>query len=403
MTVGNDKAMLVDGATLRRIFAWQDPFRDGAPERRATILAANANFPLEIEVRAFCLAAADWPGSPLIVQFSHGALKIVGGQGPLAAASGARLARSVLEHYVRESGARYISAALDHFKIPAYPGDGVEGTSRAVRLARGAVDDALEALRPVSGAEVPDGELRTYVTYLSSPSFATFKREFGAAMTALQPAWAMIDTERIPPILNFALTRDVVEFTRRGLGFADVMLEAEYGATGSAGEPQEYQPLAGEALAGFAEEVASFIAYTGADGISYPVGMEHAAPRGEKHEPDEVRLQAVQTRILRVTGRYVPFAQHGATGAARLALGLVGKNNMSTHFLVVAANKLADRITADADRIRAGVKEACGTGLYTSAAEAVREAVVEELKEAGTFGSAPELDAFLAGQGLSPA
>lgn len=429
--------MPLGGARLRQVFAWQNPFRDhgeatplgpgqpagpgdGAAEggegtpaggdaahgvagqppgpRRVTILAANANYPLEIEVRAFCRAAADWPGSPLIVQFSHNALKVVGGgQDAQAMASGARFARLVLEHCLRESGARYVAAALDHFRVPPYPGDGGEGNSRAVRVARAIIDDAYEAARGVVGP-VSDAELESYVVYLSSPAYADFKRAFAAVLTALEPAWAMIDTERLPPVLDYALTRDVVDFTRRGLGLSETMLEVEYGATGVAGESRAYEPLRGVELAHFAEEVACFVAYTGADGIAYPIGMEHGSPTALRHEPDEERLQAVQTRITQVTGRYVPFAQHGGTGAARLALGLVGKNNVNTHFLVVAANHIADRVLADVERIRAGVKEACGTGLYTGAAEAIREATVQKLKEAGTFGVAPELDAFLDGQ-----
>ena len=386
--------MALGGAELRQVFAWQNPFQATESAPRATILAANANFPVEIQVRAFCLAAADWPGSPLIIQFSHGALKIIGGQGSMPAISGARLSRFVLEQALRESGASYVASALDHFKVPPYPGDGREGGSRAVRVARANVDDAREAARGLLG-EVASPELDAYSSYLSSPAYADFKREFAATVLTLDPAWAMIDTERLPPILDYALTRDLIDFTRRELGFGEMMLEAEYGATGLAGKDRLYEPLRGDELARFADEVASFVAYTGADGIAYPIGMEHGAPTGERHEPDIERLSAVQTRILQVAGRYVPFAQHGGTGAALLALGLVGKNNVNTHFLVAAANRITDRTLADVDRIRAGVKEACGTGLYTGAEEAVREATVQKLKETGTFGAAIRLAAFV--------
>jgi len=394
--------MLLDAATLRQVFAWQNPFRNegtsepeaASPASPVTILAANANFPVELEVKAFCRSAADWPGSPLIIQFSHSALKVIGSQDPSPAVSGARLGRMVTEHILAESGARYVALALDHFKVPPYPGDAVEGSSRAVRVARAGVDDAYEAARGVVG-QVTDKELESYVVYLSSPTYADFKRELTAVLGALGPAWAMIDTERLPPVLDFALTRDVAEFIRRSLGLSDMMLEVEYGATGVAGQDRPYEPLHGEELSGFADEVACFVAYTGADGIAYPIGMEHGSPTECKHQPDIERLTTVQRRILQVTGRYVPFAQHGGTGAAQLVRGLVGKNNVNTRFLVAAANRLADRTLADVDRIRAGVKEACGVGLYTAAVEAVREAVLEKLKEAGSFGAAPELDAFL--------
>ncbi len=399
--------MLLDASTLRQVFAWQNPFRQepavleagdvgtkGEAAAAVSVLAANANFPVEMEVRAFCRSAADWPGSPLIIQVSHNALKVIGSGDGNPVVSGARLSRFVIEHALEESGARYVASALDHFKVPAYPGDSGEGSSRAVRVARAGVDDAYEAARGAIGT-VSSEDLEAYVVYLSSPAYADFKREFAAVLATLEPAWAMIDTERLPPVLDFALTRDVVDFVRRALGYGEMMLEVEYGATGVSGQDRPYEAVSGEALTRFAEEVACFVAYTGADGIAYPIGMEHGAPTGEKHEPDAERLASVQRRILQVTGRYVPFAQHGGTGAARLIRGLVGKNNVNTRFLVAAANSVADRALADIDRIRAGVKEACGTGLYAAAVEAVREATLEKLKEAGTFGVAPEIDAFL--------
>jgi len=389
--------MTLEGRDLKRVFSWQDPFRtredtagDNGSDAR-TILAANANYPLELEVRAFCRAAADWPGSPLIIQFSHNALRFVGGQDPVPAAAGGSLARAVVQHFICESGATHVAVSLDHFRVPSFPGESREGSARAVRLARASVDDAVEASRNVLG-EIPEKELESYVVYLSSPAYADFRRELAAVLTSLEPAWAMIDTEKLPPILDFALTRDIVEFIRRGLGYSEMMIEAEYGATGSAGEARDYVPLRGDELAAFAEEVAAFVVYTGADGISYPIGMEHAAPSGERHEPDEGRLRVVQGRILQVAGRYVPFAQHGGTGAARLVRGFVGKNNVNTHFLVRAANRVADRVQSCLDDIRAGEKKACGVGLYDEAARAVYEAAVEKMKEAGSFGAVPDIE-----------
>lgn len=387
--------MLLDANTLRQVFAWQNPFRGGSfgATGEVTILAANGNFPVEIEAGAFCRAAADWPGSPLIVQFSHGALKIIGSHNSSPSVAGARLSRFVLERALEDTGARYVALALDHFKVPAYPGDGGEGSSRAMRVAKANIDDAHEASRGVVG-NVADKDLEAYAVYLSSPAYADFKREFAAVLMALGPAWAMIDTERLPPVLDFAVTRDASDFIRRDLGQGETMLEVEYGATGVSGDDRAYEASRGEALTRFAEEVACFVGYTGADGIAYPIGMEHAAPSAEKHEPDTARLAATQERIWQVTGRYVPFAQHGGTGASRVARGLVGKNNVNTRFLVAAANRICDRTLADVDRIRAGVKEACGTGLYTAALEAVREVTVEKLKEAGTFGAAADIDTF---------
>lgn len=394
-------ALLLDGAGLRGVFAWQNPFRPaaegpgGARSGRVTILAANASFPLDVELKAFCRAAAEPPGSPLIIQYSYNSLCLLGGRtAHLPAQAGAFHAALVLDHYVEESGARYVAVALDHFRVPPYPGPGGQAGSLARRTARAAVDDALEASRAVLG-KVPDRELESYVTYLSSPAYAEFRREFGAVLSALGPAWAMIDTERLPPVLDFALTRDMIDFVRKDLGLIETMVEAEYGATGSAGESLDYVPLRGEALERFADEVACFVTYTGADAVSYPIGMGHGAPRAQRHDPDSERLEAVQSRLLRAAGRYVPFCQHGGTGAARLALGLVGKNNVNTHFLVAGADALADKVLAELDRIRAGAKDACGPGLYGAAVEAIQAAAVDKLKEARTYGTGPALAEFL--------
>jgi len=388
--------MALESRHLRKVFAWQNPFRagDGPPGATGgglgTILAANANFPLELEVKAFCRAAAHGDGSPLIIQFSHNALRFIGGRDPGGPAAGAGLARTVTDYYIRKTEATHVAVSLDHFRVPAYPLRG-GAAHRSARMARAAIDDAVEASRGVLGG-VPEGELESYAAYLSSGAYAGFRRELAAVLTALKPAWAMIDTERLPPVLDFAVTRDMVEFIRSDLGRPETMIEAEYGATGSAGEARDYVPLRGEDLDRFADEVAAFAAYTGADGISYPIGMEHAAPSGERHEPDEERLRVVQRRIMEVTGRYVPFAQHGGTGAARLVRGFVGKNNVNTHFLVRAANRMADRVQACLDGIRAGEKEACGVDLYEEAVRAVTEAALEKLREAGSLGAVPAIE-----------
>jgi fructose/tagatose bisphosphate aldolase len=388
------RTRLLDGTGLRQVFAWQDPFRVAAGDP-VSLLGANGNFPAELQVKAFCLAAAHGPGSPLVVQFSHKALKamgeIPGRREADALVTGAEVARFLLERYVGEAGGDHVAAGLDHFRVPPFPAVGaVPGDSRATRLARASVDDAREASRDVVSPG-PESELEAYAAYLASPAYTEFKRTFLAVVAALRPAWAMIDTERFPPVLDFALTRDVIDLTRREASLRDTMLEAEYGATGVSGQARPYEALRGEDLARFAEEVARFVSYTGADGIAYPIGMEHGASSAERHEPDEDRLRGVQTRIIQVAGRYVPFAQHGGTGAARLVRGLVGKNNVNTRFLAAAANGLADRVVADVARIRAGVKEACGSGLYAGAVDAVCRATIEKLKETGSFGASPDL------------
>ena len=119
--------------------------------------------------------------------------------------------------------------------------------------------------------------------------------------------------------------------------------------------------------------------------------MAHAAKIGEKHEPDVERLETVQRKLFLETCDYIPFAQHGGTGAARVARGLVGKDNINTRYLVVGANAFADHYEANKEAIRAGVKKACGTDIYKLMVRAVYDATIEKLKETGSYQKGPEL------------
>lgn len=142
------KYKLLGGRELAGVFDRLNPFSvDGQlkPEgERRTLLAPNANLPLEVQQRAFAMAAAAGKGSPLLVQMSHSSLGYIGGdpeslgldagraQGaanPLDFAS--RVSRLMLEQYAQDYGATHLAISLDHFKVPPpeparHPGAGEE-------------------------------------------------------------------------------------------------------------------------------------------------------------------------------------------------------------------------------------------------------------------------------------
>lgn len=420
--------MLLTGKELRAIFQHLSPFDAKGnlmPEtERVTILASNVNLPLEIQGRAFAMAAAHGKQSPMIVQVSYNSAETIGNDPnrlkPLdgvdvtlqeaAVVAGARQAAELLGQYAANYGARYIALALDHFQVPKYDEQELSAKPRERkrldrRLAEARILHAAEYMYPVFGAEADLNEqtLRTYINYLVSPEYAAFRRSFLATVQAVKPAWGMIDTEKLPPILDFVVTREIAEAVRQLLGNEDMMIEAEFGATGTSGKAIAYQKLSADELEVFARKVACFVTYTGADGIAYPIGMEHAAKKEDKHEPDVERLLAVQREIYRSTGgRYVPFAQHGGTGAASLARGLVGKNNINTHYLVAGANALADHVQAHVDGIRAGDKKYAGTGIYLQMLQATAEAALKKLGETGSLDKGPELAQAIAGVKSNP-
>lgn len=415
---------LLTGRQLKKIFDHYRPF-DGEgrvlpPERRVTLLAANANLPLEVQARAFALAAGLGRQSPILVQVSYNGLRVAGSdpsafrtegnprrEEPPPLLEGARIARELLARYAEHYGAELVAFSLDHFRVPKFPVPGEEppggGEARPgsgpleYRLARERLVHALEAMAPVFGPETEEEEhnLESYVAYLCSDAYRRFRLDFLSVVAEICPAWGMIDTEHLPPALNFAVTRDIAGAVREELGNRDMIIEAEFGATGTSGRPLDYRPLRGEELRGFARRVAAFVKYTGAEGISYPIGMAHAARLGERHQPDEERLVEVQGTILRECGRYVPFAQHGGTGAAALARGLVAKNNVNTRFLVEMAQVLADHVEEHREGIRLGDKGACGVGIYTRMVERVARVAVEKLEEAGSYQRGPEIKEIL--------
>ncbi|MGI6357368.1 MAG: class II fructose-bisphosphate aldolase [Bacillota bacterium] len=413
--------MLLSGRELRAIFEHFCPFdADGnllPADRRVTLLASNANIPLDIQARAFAMAAAAGRQSPMMVQVSYNSAETIGNDTAripvpegvtrqdteAAVVIGARKLAETLYYHAASYGARYLALALDHFQVPPYDEKVLSQVPKARKnlarhLAEARVLHAAEYMYPVFGAEakLTDKLMDLYVNYLVSPAYATFRRNFLATVWAARPAWGMIDTEKLPPILDFVVTREIVDSVRTLLGEKEMMIEAEFGATGQSGQAVEYQRLTGDQLQQFARQVASFVMYTGADGIAYPIGMEHAAKKDEKHEPDEERLKVVQRELFLAVGKYVPFAQHGGTGAASIAKGLVGKNNINTHYLVAGANALADWVEKNVEGIRQGDKKCAGTGLFMPMIQAVVDATLGKLQEAGSRDTGDQVQAVLA-------
>lgn len=394
----------VTGNELYRLFEKYNPFRPDLTLRsldeRRTVLAANANFPLGLEITAFTRAAALDGGSPLILQFSGNALARAG-RGIATGNEvdhlkslryGAKMAVAISEAYIHAYKPPFVALALDHFAIPDVQQQGkaetcCEEVETYVVRKESSVSMLNRAVEFSSAYGVPTperDEFETWVQYLSSVSYAGAVAGFMACLEELNPAWAMIDTEEMPPVLNYAVTRHVCDLVK-SRGF-DIILEAEYGSTGQAGSDDGYISLHGGELNRFARQVAGFVKYTGARGISYPIGMEHAAPLDQRHEPDTQRLETVQREIISEAGYYAPFAQHGGTGAKQLAKGLVAKNNINTHFLVTIAQNLLEHFLANRELVEQGQKSACGSNIYMAAAQAVSHAAVEKMKEGGTYG-----------------
>ena len=391
----------VTGDRLRSLFNQLNPFTEDLrlrPEdERKTVLAVNGNFPFELELAGFYHAAA-MSGSPIIVQFSMGALATAGrglrGRAGFVESlrAGARLARLTAEEYASMYEPPFAALGLDHYAVPGLeealsakdkPGT-VGDTARSRARVRSMLEEAAEAAVSY-GVSAPSAEdMAAWEAYLTSGPYREAVVGFTTLIEEMRPAWAMIDTEDLPPVLNFAVTKEIADLVTALR--SDAILEAEYGATGRAGDETDYVKLTGEELEGFARQVAGYVRYTGAGGISYPIGMEHAAPSDVRREPDSERLEAVQRQILKETGRYTPFAQHGGTGAKRVVKGLVAKDNVNTLFLVTAAQALAEHVGKNREGISRGEKSASGVDMYLSASRAVLEATVQKLKECGTYG-----------------
>jgi fructose/tagatose bisphosphate aldolase len=258
-------------------------------------------------------------------------------------------------------------------------------------IARDRIRDAARLLRDITGKE-EDATLEKYSDYMISPEYESFRRDFLAAVRFGEPAWAMIDTGSLPLILNFATSRDLTEAVRRDLNNREVMLEAEISATGQSGENSVHKywsSLSGQEREREKAKVLAFIGYTNADAIAYEIGMDHAAKKGEVHEPDGDKLTDIQSAIFKRFRRNVPFAQHGGTGSSRIIKGLVGKYNVNTQYLFSGMMAELKRVDGWREKILARDKKAIGTDRFLEEIAAVKAACIGYLKETGTYGSSP--------------
>ena len=346
---------LLAGRQLRAIFDHYCPFDENGnlkPEnQRVTLVAANSNN--WWETRAFVQAAAQGEQSPIIVQFSHNSNRKIGGDptgifvpngvkyyaNPVV--NGAQANAEWIAMEAEAWGADFVAVSLDHFKVPKFDAS-KEYQRRATPVDYAAkVDGAVAYLQQKGLAQmIEDFDAGAYLGYLNSVDYQQFRADFLDTVSVMQPAWGMIDTEGIPPVLDFIITQDIATGVRVDLANNDMMLEAELGATGTSGDEVEYKQMSDEELAEFANLTAAFIGYTGAEGVAYDIGMKHSAKSGEKHPTDVRKLEVVQHTIIEQTGIYAAYAQHGGTGAADVPRGLIGKTNLNTCFLVARKNAL---------------------------------------------------------------
>lgn len=379
---------MLHGGQLRDIFSQLDPFTlegDLKPhDERGSLLAVNANMPLEIGLRGFLPAAAEAPGSPLIVQVSFNAMRRLGGGGPSAIQRGGELFSQQLQALNREYGVSMLAMALDHYRVPTFPSYDRSAGSWYQKQAQGYVEDASEYLEEQAAIPVATPSLRTdMVNYMATRVYQEFKQELCTLVGEIRPAYVMIDTESLPPVLTAAVARETGELLRTIVGQRDILLEVEYGSTGKSPQATGYVPLDQGALDEYTREVCALVRYTRADAISYPIGLVHGASADEKYEPDYQRLFAVQGKLKEDLGLYVPFVQHGGSGARSLMRGLVGKNNLNTTFLIAGAQAISDYVKVHDRAVSGGKKEACA-GMFMQATAAIRRELEERLDEAGT-------------------
>jgi fructose/tagatose bisphosphate aldolase len=399
---------MLKGRELRKIYDRFCPFDDDGnlkpDDDQVTLLAANANN--WWQTRAFVMLSALGDQSPIIVQFSHNANTKLGGQpGKIftpeglgyhgnAAIRGGRAMASWIAEEVEAWDADLVAASLDHFAVPKFDADKDYPQCAVPTGYADAVDASIGFLESKGlGHMMEDmsGGLKDkYVSYLSSVEYQNFRSDFQETVTVIAPAWGMIDTEGIPPVLDFAVTRDIADATRIELGNHDMMLEAELGETGQSGDNKEYVAMAGQDLEDFANLTAAFVEYTGAEGLSYDIGMKHAATAHEKHDIDANKIEVVEKRVIDATGTYAPFAQHGGTGSAGVAKGLIGKTNINTAFLVAGSIARAEFFNSDPEALANGDKKICGTGVETNVyLEAVYNEAVARMEPAGSMGVGP--------------
>jgi fructose/tagatose bisphosphate aldolase len=420
--------MLRTSRELRAVLEATYPFDEDGEllplDQRCTMLASNANFDLPIQLRGFVMASAAFDGSPQIVQISYTAADQTGSHPkklpPIEgverntetrpASLGAARANEMLQWYTDDYDCDMVWMSLDHYTSPKFSvkaygepkGEG--GIYRPI--AKALLDDAIEAI----GAEVTREQYASYVNYLASDAFGEYARDFFGSVALGDPAWAMIDTGDTPAAVNLASTKWMVETVRVGLDMTEVIMEAEFSATGSSGEEEAYAywqgPLAPQGAPTMTDEdqekfmkhISTFVQTTDADGIAYEVGSKHAAKAGEAFAIDVEKLKAVQSSLRNLMGRTIAYAGHGGTGFKWEGnlIGPVFKRNINTAHLYAGTMSQVEWVDKYREGIENREKDAIGRGRKTAEVHAASASAIALLKECQTWQKGPEFREMLA-------
>jgi fructose/tagatose bisphosphate aldolase len=393
-------------------------------KQRMTLLASNANFDLEVQMRGFAMASAAGKGSPQIIQVSYTAADQTGTNPkklpPIEGVSrntetrpasiGAQRSGIMLDWYCEDYEADLVWMSLDHYTSPKFKvkdyaapkGEG--GIYRPV--AKGLLEDAVEQLH----LKVSKEDFAAYLNYLCCDAFGEYARDFFGSVALSGAAWVMIDTGETPSAVNLASTKWMIDTVRTGLDMDEVIIEAEYSATGSSGSeaeyaywPGEYAPagaptMSAEAQETFLEKITTFVKLTNADAIAYEVGSKHAAKAGEAFTIDVGKLKATQSALRNAMGRHIPYAGHGGTGFKweDNLIGPVFKRNINTQHLY--AGTMSQLLWCDKYRaeIENREKDAIGRGRKLAEVNAAAESAVELLKSCQCWQRGPEIRKVLA-------
>ena len=384
-----------------------------------SFLASNANFALPAQLRGFAQATAAFEGSPQIIQISYTAADQTGtnpkklppiegverSSETRPAAVGAMRARQMLEWYAEDYGADLLWMSLDHYTSPKFDAEkfsvpqGQGGIYRPV--ARVLLEEAAEAL----GLEVTPQEMQTYLNYLGSEEFGEYARDFFGSVSLSGAAWAMIDTGATPQAVNLASTKWMVETVRQGLDEDEVIIEAEFSATGSSGEEEAYPYWPGphvpegapvmtdEAQETFLHKITTFVKMTDADAIAYEVGSKHAAKAGETFKIDIGKLKAAQVAMRETMGRRIAYAGHGGTGFKWEddLIGPVFKRNINTAHLYAGTMSQLKWVDEHRAGIEGRVKKAVGRGRQMAEVEAAADSAIGFLKSCRSWQLGPQV------------
>jgi len=421
--------MLRTSRELRAVIEALYPFDDKGKllplARRCTLLASNANFDLPVQLIGFAMASAVGEGSPQIVQISYTAADQTGGHpkklppiegvqrstATRPAAVGAERAALMLQWCTDDYNADLLWMSLDHYTSPKFSVDkyakprGCGGMYAPV--AKALLEDAVDS----AGLKVSKEEFAAYANYLTGDEFGEYARDFFGSVSMGKPAWAMVDTGDTPAAVNLASTKWIIDNVRTALDMNDVIIEAEFSATGSSGQEEEYAYWPGKdapkgaatmsdrEIEEFMKRITTFVKTTNADAIAYEVGSKHAAKAGESFVIDVGKLKAVQTALKALMGRHIPYAGHGGTGFDWQPdlIGPVFKRNINTQHLYAGTMSQVRWV----DKYRAGIesrdKDAIGRGRKLAEVHAAAESAIELLKGCQSWQRGPEVRKVLAG------